>query len=141
MKVILTSFRDSLNLVNTHQWSIARWQPRNMGRKWPELPLLAARDVLGNPLRHLEPGISRRLYEERLNLPPVEYLLKQLVREYFSLVGEDFALLCWCNPDRQKKYPKLYCHRILVGYKLEKMFPWLQIDYRDGAENPIWERR
>lgn len=65
----------------------------------------------------------------------------ELIRFFFGNNYVDLVLLCWCNPDRQKDLPKLFCHRILVGYWLEEHFPGLEIVYADGADKPVWERK
>ena len=138
MRVILTSFRDSVNWTRTHQYSIARWQPKNMGRNFPEIQELSARDSNGNPLRHLSPEEFREKYEDRLAGIGGITLHKLLERHLADAPEEDIVLLCWCNPDRQKEYSKLFCHRILVGYWIEEHYPEIGVIYADGADNPVW---
>lgn len=140
MRVILTSFRDSLNLKHVHQYSIARWQPKNINRRWPEIQELSARDSNGCPLRHLEPKEFRRLYEDRLAGVGGTALHQLIERHLADAPNEDIALLCWCNPASQRGFDKLYCHRILVGYWIEEHLPEIEVVYADGAENPVWER-
>ena len=140
MRIILTSFRDSVNWPRTHQYSVARWQPKNLGRRWPELQELSARDSTGNPLRNLAPNVFRKKYEDRLAGVGGTTLHMLLERHLADAPNEDLALLCWCNPSRPKQHEKLYCHRILIGYWIEEHFPDIEVVYADGAENPVWER-
>jgi len=139
MKVTLTSFRDAKNWPHCDQYSIARWQPRNMGRTWPTIPELAARDLSGKSLKHLEPDEFRIKYEDRLANKEVDIVLRMLLARHTS--DRDIALLCWCNPARQKGYEKLCCHRILVGRWIEEHYPGIQVIYADGAENPVWPKQ
>lgn len=134
--IILTSFRDARN-HNCPKYSIARWQPK--GCTYPEIKSLMPKYPDGKPIINLESDRYRLMYEE--------YVLKKLeVRKQISalidLMDNDgsVALLCWCNPARQAEYPKLMCHRILVGYYIEKYFPAIAVMYCDGAQNPIWAR-
>lgn len=128
--VVLTSFRDAPKIPDVgEKYSIARWQPK--GCNYPRFP------VAIQPYfeRHLSPPDYQVKYEA---------LLKRNYDDLYAFFStlcpqETMTLLCWCNLDRQKGYDKLYCHRILVGYWIEKNFPSYTVVYRDGAENPVWE--
>ena len=134
--VILTSFRDARN-HNCPKYSIARWQPK--GCTYSEIKSLAPKYSDGRPIVNLEPDRYRLMYEENV-------LKKVEVRRQLSALIElidpngSVALLCWCNLARQAEYPKLMCHRILVGYYIERYFPAVTVLYCDGAENPVWDR-
>jgi hypothetical protein len=47
-------------------------------------------------------------------------------------------LCCWCTPKRQRAYPRLFCHRILIGHLIEAYRPDVPVYYEDGAEKPVW---
>lgn len=132
LKIILTSFRDR------HRWegakySVARWNPSD-ARTIPRLEYLAP-VWAGQPMRHLTPEEFRTKYELILERVSPKFL--EFIKEFD---GKELVLLCWCNPTRQRGYSKLYCHRILIGYEVEKQLPAVEVVYADGAENPIWER-
>ena len=133
MKVILTSFRDAKNWEG-QVWSAARWQPK--GSDYPTLDFLAPLHPDTNAkMVHLEPDEFRALYERILENHKCE------IQSFFQhRDDEQIVLLCWCHPDRQKQYERLYCHLILLGYYLEEHFPGLEIMYADGRDNPLWER-
>jgi len=135
-KVILTSFRDAPNYKFGQRYSIARWQPK--GCSYPEMLALGARDIHGSPLRLLEPAKFQRLYNERLRLPEAKVSLALI--NTIAGTPDDVLLLCWCHPERQKGHATLYCHRILVGYELERLYPEIEVVYADGADKPVWER-
>lgn len=138
-KIILTSFRDAKNYddAKSYKYSISRWQPRNS--TYTELKSLAPFDRNGRAIKSLPPDIYREVYER-------EVLSSQNARKQLQAVvdlmndGEQAILMCWCNPARQEEYSKLFCHRILVGWFIEKNFPYIAVVYADGAENPVWER-
>lgn len=132
-KVILTSFRDGSNWKGTH-YSIARWAPT--WTNYMQFPVKIAPYLHGKAIKNLVPDAYRLLYEEVLR-----YQADELKRFFLAQPSDSTAvLMCWCNPDRQKEYKKLFCHRILVGFWLEVNCPWIEVLYADGAENPIWER-
>lgn len=132
MEIVLTSFRDAKNWPGT-KYSIARFQPYDM--HYMKFPLPVAPILDGRPLRHLTPEQYKPLYESILNT------YESLLVRYFAESNEkQLVLLCWCNPDRQKGHNKLYCHRILLGYWIEKHFPNFSVIYADGAENPVWQK-
>jgi len=133
MRVILTSFRDAANHTG-EKFSIARWQPR--GFHIPELRCLAPLDSHNIPIYHLPSDEYRRRYESEVLSSDAAFA--QIASNLLSY--KDLVLCCWCNPDRQKGYAKLMCHRVLVGYFIEKRLPMVEVVYKDGAENPIWER-
>lgn len=135
MKIILTSFRDAKNHEGA-PYSIARWKPSHFS--WiPQLPVNLLPLYNGIPLKDLEPHVFRRYYEKILegSVKDMDSYLKQVCEETDSLV-----LCCWCHPERQKGRDKLFCHRILVGYWIERHWPEIEVIYADGAENPVWER-
>lgn len=132
-KVVLTSFRDADNWEGP-KWSIARWQPK--GNKYPQLPFLAPWDPdTGAKMVHLQPDDFRDKYDRLMLKKRFE------IWQFITQRGdEQVVFLCWCNPDRQKGFDKLYCHSILTGYYLEEVFPELEIIYADGRDKPLWER-
>ena len=135
MKVILTSFRDAENWSGT-KYSIARWKPGWFPH--PTFPVPLAPFHKGKAMKHLAPDEYRTKYEEilereRWNL--IDYLSSP-ARQDLQLV-----LVCWCNLARQEGYDKLFCHRILVGYWIERNLPDIEVVYADGAENPVWPRK
>jgi len=135
--IILTSFRDAPNL-DCEKFSIARWQPA--GCNYPELRRLAPYYADGKPIKNIPADEYRVAYEMSVLLQDTA------TAELASVVGsmkadETMAMLCWCNLSRQKAHQKLMCHRILVGYWIEEHAPDVVVVYRDGAENPVWERR
>lgn len=134
--IILTSFRDAPNHKCT-KYSIARWQPRNCS--YPELKSLAPLYPDGKAIRNLSPDEYRIAYEK--------YVLsssnaKRQLQAVIDLInnGESICLMCWCNLSRQSEYDKLFCHRILVGWFIEKTFPQVEVIYADGAQTPVWEK-
>lgn len=90
-------------------FSVARWQPR--GFSYPEIRCLAPFDADGRPIRGLSPERYLEVYAVALasRWPEIRRALEYLKRR-------DVSLLCWCNPERQRGYPKLFCHTILVGF-------------------------
>lgn len=132
-ELILTSFRDVSSWPSSTVWSVARWQPGYIGR--PELPWLAPFDVeTGRPLVHLMPAAYRLKYEAVLDLA------ESKLRAILSAPGERTTFCCWCHPDRQRGYPSLYCHTILIGYRVERLLPNIHVVYADGRDNPVWPR-
>jgi len=137
MKIILTSFRDAKNYLGSFPFSIARSQPK--GFMFPSLRAFAPVRKDGSDIKHLPPDQYRSEYEIAVlsseeTLRHVTNTLSEKFKRYDTIL-----LCCWCNPTRQDKYEKLMCHRILVGYWLEKHTDF-EILFADGAENPIWER-
>ena len=133
---MLTSFRDAKNHSCT-KYSIARWQPKNT--VYPELKFLAPKHSDGTAIKDLPPEIYRRDYEKYvLNKPETHKQLSALIDLMDD--GDTIALLCWCNLARQAEYSKLFCHRILVGYYIEKNFPAVKVVYEDGAQFPVWDK-
>lgn len=137
MKIVLTSFRDAKNWKGT-KCSIARWQP-----EWsntPNFPIDVSPVWMGKSL-----GIwtgeneFRRKYE--LILKSKE---EELIR-FFSMIETDepMILCCWCHLDMKKQNfnGKLFCHRILFGYWIERHFSYALVKYSDGAGSSIWERK
>ena len=150
MKIILTSFRDALKREGDI-YSIARWQPGNFPQR-PMFPVdLRPITSGGRPMTHMTPLAFRKIYWRLLNgqgQALLQYLHTRYLADQESPVP-DLVLCCWCNLDRQEGYDKLYCHRILVGYWIEKHFIEIQrknsshpceIEYDDGAQNPIWTK-
>jgi len=114
--------------------SIARWAPSWFGGDRYALRFLGARGVDGQPLRHLEPEEFRTKYYEYLAM-----IKKHVVGWLRQLEPDiDLTLCCWCTPERQKGYPTLYCHRILLGHIIEEYRSDVPVKYMDGAENPVW---
>lgn len=110
-------------------FSVARWQPR--GFSYPEIRCLAPFDADGRPIRGLPPERYLEAYAVALasRWPEVRRALEHFKRR-------DVSLLCWCNPKRQRGYPKLFCHTILIGFLAERF--GLPVMYLDGRENPVW---
>ena len=134
-KVVLTSFRDA-DKWDSSAWSVARWQPSDCG--YFSLPFFAPWDPDTNRgMVHLEPDVFKEKYERVLDLHHLSIV--RFVKNVAHL--EQVVLLCWCHPDRQRDYDKLYCHTILIGHYLEKHFPELKVVYADGRESPLWERK
>ena len=132
-RVVLTSFRDAENWDGP-KWSTARFQPKDCS--YPQLPFLAPWDPdTHKKMVHLEPDVFREKYERLLTKK--RFFIWQFIS---TRIEEEIVLLCWCHPDRQKKYDKLYCHTILLGHYLEETFPTLEIVYADGRDKPLWER-
>ena len=133
MDIILTSFRDAKNWKGS-KFSIARWQP--LGLHYPSFPIPIAPYYKGRPMVHLEPDDFRNKYEDILKSKEPELI------GFFSshTYAPPLVLLCWCNLDRQRDHNKLYCHRILLGYWIERHFPSINVIYADGAEKPLWEK-
>lgn len=134
MRVILTSFRDADNWKGA-KYSVARWQPKEY--HFMRFPVAVQPVWKGKPMVHLHPDEFRVLYETILGEHTDE------LKAWFNSrnPADEIVLLCWCYPERQPKYDKLYCHRILLGYWIEKNFPLIEVVYADGADNPIWERK
>lgn len=128
-RVIITSFRDTLNHLGD-VYSVARWQPPR--HHFITLQDLAARDELGSPLTHIEPAEFMPRYFARLD---------RYGRDVITRIAEPAdtplttTLLCWCNPLRQRQWPHLYCHTILIGWWIEKYHPHVDIVYMDGREH------
>jgi hypothetical protein len=133
MRVVLTSFRDSVNWAGP-KFSTARWQPK--GFKYPELPFLAPWDPdNGRKMVHLEPGVFREKYERLLERNAGE------IRAFFEQRNdEQIVLCCWCHPRRQRGYERLYCHTILLGYWIERNLG-LDVVMADGRDKPVWRNQ
>jgi len=135
MKVILTSFRESPRW-NHPKYSIARWNPHDY--KWMfRLDWLAPIDEKGT-MRHLSPNEFRDRYNKLLESKAIR--LNQFLDNLLAVNMSEVVFCCWCYLQRQPQYDKLYCHRILIGFWLEKNRPNVKVVYSDGAQNPIWER-
>lgn len=110
-------------------YSVARWQPR--GYNYPELRVFAPLLTDGQPIRKVPPDVYLELYAEALASRWGE------VKKAVSwLRNADAALCCWCNPQRQKGYERLFCHTILIGFLLEEA--GVTVAYLDGRERPVW---
>ncbi len=119
------------------RFSIARWAPTVWSGDRHTLAWLGARDAEGAPLRHLSPDLFRVRYMGYLLLTKYEELAAWLN----SLDPEkDMTLCCWCTLERQRPHPKLFCHRILVGYLIEEYRPDVPVSYVGGAQQPVWEK-
>lgn len=134
MRIILSSFRQA-EFYSGPKFSVARWQP--IKNQYPEIKFLAP---FG--LEHLPPERYRNMYCRQLAIHRAEFL-----GWLNSLTEPQASLLCWCNPDRQKSYPQLMCHTILIGYEIESLFHLgffnpdsLQTVYADGRDKPVWSR-
>lgn len=152
-KIVLTSYRDIRNHPGAVAISIARWMPHEL-RLLDMGPGVFAPEPASR-FQHLIPGIFRTRYmsllAERESSDKFRLAISCLVG---ILQKQDVLLCCWCYPQRQMRqmwrmgaanYQGLYCHRILLGYWLEKHLPlWsvsdIEMVYADGAENPIWPR-
>jgi len=137
--IILTSFRDGKNYDNVghYKYSISRWQPK--ASKYQELRSLAPFYPDGRAIKGISPDQYRAAYEENVLSNPN---VKRQIQAVLDLMaaGETAVLMCWCNLSRQEEYSKLFCHRILVGYYIEKNFPQIKVVYADGAQVPVWEK-
>ena len=135
-RVLLTSFRDAKN-HDCFKYSIARWQPK--GYTFPVLDHLAPLYPSGRAITMLEPEPYRYKYEASvLSKEAAQEQLCDIIRAMNE--NDTIALLCWCNPSRQGEHNKLMCHRILVGFWIEKNIPDVEVVYLDGAENTVWSR-
>ena len=138
MKIVLTSFRDARNWKGT-SCSIAKYPPKNSDM--PDFLVDVKPVYKGQNLSpYMNPENFRLKYEWILEQQRVK-LIDLLCR----IDDETLVLCCWCNIESQfKKFPqfgyKLFCHRILLGYWVERNFPYTIVKYSDGAENPIWKR-
>ena len=114
--------------------SIARWAPRWYKGDRRTLAFLGARDSSGEPLKDLEPEEFRDRYYEYL------WTIRGNVAHWLSglRASERLVLCCWCTQERQKAYPRLFCHRILVGHLIEVYRPDVRVFYEDGAEKSVW---
>ena len=110
--------------------SVARWQPR--GFHHPEVRCLAPFDAGGRPIRGLAPGQYLEAYAAAL-----ASRWPEAFRTLNSFRYRDVSLLCWCNPERQRAYPRLFCHTVLIGFLAEYM--GLPVVYLDGRENLVWD--
>lgn len=136
-RIILTSFRDAKN-HECVKYSIARWQPR--GCTYPALGKLAPFFPTGRPITGLDPEPYRYEYEKNvLNSEEAQRQLRGVIDSMND--GDTIALLCWCNLSRQREYPKLMCHRVLVGFWIENNLPGVEVIYLDGADNPVWSNQ
>jgi hypothetical protein len=85
-------------------------------------------------------------------MPPEEYRLeyikhvlfgpnKDRINQFLARLrpDEDITLLCWCNFERQRAYPKLMCHTILIGYLIQERRPDIEVLFLDGREHPVWK--
>jgi hypothetical protein len=140
-EIILTNFWDAKRYFtqNYPTFSIARWQPN--GFNLPTIRALAPiYPFNGQPIRHLPPDEYRIDYTNYvLNSQSGKDTMEQIVN---SLEPDTpLVMCCWCSPQRQEEYPKLMCHRILVGYYIEKHYPGIKVRYEGGAENPVWSKK
>lgn len=134
MNIYLQSF---FSEPKGYPFSVSRWQPR--GYNYYSLDFFKPIDRFGNPIKEVKPEVYIEYYSYVLirNYKEIKDWLDKVYKK-----GEDISLLCWCNKERQKKYNKLYCHTILIGYFLEKIKgnKNINIIYLDGRDNPIWIR-
>lgn len=137
MQVILDSFRmaPTHNSQSDLMFSVARWQPVKCS--YNTLRFLAPFGLQG-----LEPESYRIEYNKILDKVRMTFIT--ILDRH---IDDTISLLCWCNPDRQKKYEKLMCHTILIGYEIESLFKAgklkckeLKVVYEDGRDNPVWDR-
>ena len=120
--------------ASTESFSIARWAPRWYRGDRRTLAFLGAFGPDRQPLKDLPPEEFRLRYYEYLRS------IRGRVSEWVSSLSlaERLVLCCWCTQERQKAYPRLFCHRILVGHVIECYRPDVRVFYEDGAENPVW---
>ncbi|SMB96816.1 hypothetical protein SAMN00808754_1668 [Thermanaeromonas toyohensis ToBE] len=111
-------------------YSVARWQPR--GYRYPELRVLAPLLPDGRPIKRVSPDKYLDLYAGAL-----ASRWQDVKKTVSWLKKVDAALCCWCNPERQKGYEKLFCHTILIGFLLEEA--GVPVVYLDGREKPVWD--
>ena len=116
------------------RYSVARWQPNLFFLE--TLPYLAPTPAVA--YKGLDLVGYRKLYDTTMKMNGSYQKAVDL------LLAEDtpkgIAFLCWCNPERQKEYPGLKCHTILIGYEMERRLPNLKVHYLDGRDRPVWER-
>lgn len=117
------------------RYSIARWQPREVP-PLPELRFLAPERADGSPIGGLGPRTYLKEYASALCARA-----EAVSRWLLGLdPGQELALLCWCNPERQVKHRErgLLCHSVLVGWLIEAARPDLEVAYLDGRDRPVW---
>lgn len=130
MRIILTSFKDSVNWGGP-KFSTARWQPS--GYSYLELRFLAPFDLdTGRAMVHLTPALFKERYERLLDSHARE-IVRFLTQQTEDQVAQ-VVLCCWCNRARQPNYSHLYCHTVLLGWWLESHSPEVEVVYADGRE-------
>ncbi|MEW6226517.1 MAG: hypothetical protein AB1700_00250 [Bacillota bacterium] len=111
-------------------YSVARWQPK--GYDYPCIQVLAPFDECSWPIRKVPQDEYLELYAAGLRSRRLEVELA-----VGFLRDRDATLCCWCSPERQKGYPKLFCHTVLIGFLLESR--GVPVCYLDGREKPVWD--
>lgn len=131
-RLVLTSFADQQRERWAHAFSVARWQPRWMEPKLPELDLLKPLDAM----KHMAPADYQAAYEHVLlnRADRVREFYRKL-RGYVDKDGLTVTLVCWCSAERQAAHPTFYCHTLLIGWPAEALLG-LTVVYRDGRDRP-----
>ena len=136
MAVVLCSFENADKYARGMRLSIARWQPRG-GPRYPTLWFLAPFREDRTPIKMMPPEEYRSQYLQHVLFGPNREQINRWLARLDK--DEDITLLCWCNEERQKYYPKLFCHSILVGYLIQERRPDIEVVFADGREKPVWD--
>lgn len=133
--VVLCSFANAEKHARGLRYSVARWQPRgdHCATLWYFAPF---RDD-GTPIVMMPPEEYRKEYLKHVLLGPP----RDRINRFLDRLGpeEDITLMCWCNAERQKGYPKLMCHTILIGHLIRLRRPDVEVVFADGREKPVWD--
>lgn len=135
MAVILCSFANKEKYAKGQIFSVARWQPK--GNRFPTLWFLAPFREDRTPIKMMPPDEYRREYITHVLFGPNRERINRWMDRLKP--DEDISLLCWCNKERQQRYPRLFCHSILVGYLLRERRPDIEVVFADGRERPVWK--
>jgi len=124
----------SFSTAPPESYSIARWAPQWYRGDRKSLAFMGAVDSQRRPIKDVPPEGFRRLYYEYVRS------IQQQVAAWLSSLSpvQPTILCCWCTPKRQRAYPRLFCHRILIGHLIEAYRPDVPVYYEDGAEKPVW---
>ena len=135
MSVILCSFANADGHARGARYSTARWQPR--GCSYPTLWFFAPFREDGSPIKMMPPEEYRLEYIKHVLFGPRRDQINRWLARLRA--DEDVTLMCWCNAGRQRGYPKLMCHTILIGYLIRLRRPDVEVVFADGRENPVWD--
>lgn len=134
MSVILTSFRESENIIPLHPdaqiYSVSRWQPK--GYFYPELPFLGAFDEFGDRL-HLS-GREEPLLTYREDWFSYLDVNREQVEGWLESLDDkiDIILCCWCPHSvstrlQIKNRLTFACHTGIIGQIINKFRPDIQV--------------
>lgn len=135
MAIILCSFQNMEEHAKGELFSVARWQPKGK-KRFRTLWFLAPFTKDREPIKMMPPDDYRKLYIQHVFFGPQRERINRWIDHLDP--KKDITLMCWCNHERQARFPRLFCHTILIGYLIRERRPDIEVVFADGREKPVW---